>query len=140
MRPPAPDGRLGTMTRTSARTHLNDTELAYLRSQRLARLATVDAKGRPQANPVGFFLRPDSTIDIGGYAMGTTRKWRNVAANPHVSLVVDDIASLTPWKVRGVEIRGTAVQVTGPHDLGPRLSPELIRITPYAVISWGLEA
>jgi pyridoxamine 5'-phosphate oxidase family protein len=127
------------MTTTSARTELNDSELAYLRDQHLARLATVDAKGRPQANPVGYFLRPDSTIDIGGYAMGTTKKWRNIAANAHVSLVVDDIASLRPWKVRGVEIRGTAEQITGPHDLGAHLSPELIRITPYAIYSWGLD-
>ncbi|MFG1808556.1 PPOX class F420-dependent oxidoreductase [Streptomyces sp. NPDC049040] len=125
---------------TSARTELNETELAYLRGQRLARLATVDAKGRPQANPVGFFLRPDSTVDIGGYSMGTTKKWRNVAGNPCVSLVVDDIASLQPWKVRGVEIRGTAEQVVGPHDLGAYMSPELIRITPYAIHSWGLDA
>lgn len=128
------------MTRKPARTELNDNELAYLQGQRLARLATVDAKGRPQANPVGFFLRPDGTIDIGGRAMGTTKKWRNIAANRHVSLVVDDIASLEPWRVRGVEIRGTAEQVVGPHDLGPYMSPELIRITPYAVYSWGLEA
>lgn len=125
---------------TSARTELNDAELAYLRGQRLGRLATVDAKGRPQANPVGFFLRPDSTVDIGGYAMGTTKKWRNIAANRHVSLVVDDIASLQPWKVRGVEIRGTAEQVVGPHDHGEYMSPELIRITPYAIHSWGLDA
>ncbi|NUP42926.1 MAG: PPOX class F420-dependent oxidoreductase [Streptomyces sp.] len=128
------------MTKPSARTELDDTELAYLRGQRLGRLATVDAKGRPQANPVAFFLRPDSTVDIGGYSMGTTKKWRNIAANRYVSLVVDDIASLKPWKVRGVEIRGTAEQVVGPHDLGPHMSPELIRITPYAVISWGLDA
>ncbi|WP_327288202.1 PPOX class F420-dependent oxidoreductase [Streptomyces sp. NBC_01198] len=128
------------MTKTSARTQLDDTELAYLHDQRLGRLATVDAKGRPQANPVGFFLRPDSTIDISGYAMGTTKKWRNIAANAHVSLVVDDIASLRPWKVRGVEIRGTAEQIVGPHDLGAHFSPELIRITPYAIYSWGLDA
>jgi pyridoxamine 5'-phosphate oxidase family protein len=124
---------------TTRRTELNGAELAYLRGQRLGRLATVDAEGRPQANPVGFFLRPDGTVEIGGYAMGTTKKWRNVAANRYVSLVVDDLASLKPWRVRGVEIRGTAEQVVGPHDLPPQMSPEVIRITPYAVISWGLD-
>jgi pyridoxamine 5'-phosphate oxidase family protein len=128
------------MTTKSARTELNGTELAYLRSQRLARLATVDGKGRPQANPVGFFLRADGAIDIGGYAMGTTKKWRNVAGNPNVALVVDDIASLKPWKVRGVEIRGTAEQIVGPHDLGAYMSEEVIRIRPYAIHSWGLDA
>lgn len=31
-----------------------DAELTYLRGQRLGRLATVDAAGAPQNNPVGF--------------------------------------------------------------------------------------
>ena len=124
------------MTTTAS---LSDSEIAYLRSQRLGRLATVDAKGRPQANPVGFFLGPDGTIDIGGYAMGTSKKWRNVGGNPYVSLVVDDIAALDPWTVRGVEIRGEAEQVVGPHDHGAYLSRELIRIRPYRIFSWGLD-
>ncbi|SFD97388.1 pyridoxamine 5'-phosphate oxidase family protein [Actinacidiphila alni] len=127
------------MATTSSRTELTEAERAYLRKQHLGRLATVDAQGRPQANPVGYFVRPDGAIDIGGYAMGTTKKWRNIAANPRVSLVVDDIASVDPWTVRGVEIRGTAEQVVGPHDLGAHLSQELIRIRPYRIIGWGLE-
>jgi pyridoxamine 5'-phosphate oxidase family protein len=127
------------MTTRTPRTEFNDDELAYLRRKRLARLATVDGEGRPQANPVGYFLREDGAIDIGGYAMGTTRKWRNIAANPHVSLVVDDVASIDPWKVRGVEIRGVAEQVVGPHAYGRQMSEELIRIRPYKIISWGLD-
>ncbi|MFC1407321.1 MULTISPECIES: PPOX class F420-dependent oxidoreductase [Streptacidiphilus] len=126
------------MTAT-ARTALTGTELAYLRTQHLARLATVDAKGRPQANPVGFVIREDGAIDIGGWAMGTTKKWRNIAGNPFVALVVDDLASVQPWKVRGVEIRGEAEQLVGPHDLGAQLSAEVIRIHPSWILSWGLE-
>jgi pyridoxamine 5'-phosphate oxidase family protein len=125
------------MTTSTPRTELNADELAYLRSQSLGRLATVDAGGRPQANPVGYFLRDDGTLDIGGWTMGRTKKWRNVAANPHVSLVVDDVASVDPWQVRGVEIRGVAEQVVGPHD-HPGVSDELIRIRPYRIISWGV--
>ncbi len=127
------------MTTGTRRTELLPAELSYLRGQRLGRLATVDGRGRPQVNPVGFFLNPDGTVDIGGYAMGSTRKWRNIAANAHVSLVVDDIESVRPWKVRGVEIRGTAEQVVGPHGHGEILSGELIRIRPYKIISWGLD-
>ena len=33
-----------------------DTQLAYLATQRLGRLATVDPQGAPQNNPVGAFL------------------------------------------------------------------------------------
>lgn len=126
------------MTKT-LRTELNAAELAYLREQRLGRLASVDGKGRPQANPVGYFLRDDGAIDIGGWAMSSSKKWRNVAGNPYVSLVVDDIVSTDPWAVRGVEIRGTAEQVVGPHEHGAYLSQELIRIRPYSIIAWGLE-
>ncbi|GAA2648353.1 hypothetical protein GCM10010307_55700 [Streptomyces vastus] len=48
-------------------TEFSEAERAYLRSQRLGRLATVDQHGQPQANPVGFFPQDDGTILIGGY-------------------------------------------------------------------------
>jgi len=114
-------------------------ELQYLQSQKLGRLATVDAKGIPQNNPVSFRVNQDlGTIDIGGRAMGKTRKYRNVR-RPHawVSLVVDDIASLSPWRVRGIEIRGTAEAIDNEPG-NPNLSPEIIRIHPRRVITWGI--
>ncbi|MDF9816325.1 PPOX class F420-dependent oxidoreductase [Streptomyces sp. SPB162] len=114
-------------------------ERAYLDGQQLGRLATVDPKGQPQANAVGFVVREDGLIDIGGFRLGTTKKWRNIAGNPRVSLIVDDVVSRKPWVVRGIEIRGTAEQVVGPHDLGAYLSPEVIRIRPRRVIAWGIE-
>jgi pyridoxamine 5'-phosphate oxidase family protein len=117
----------------------SDAERTYLKSQRLGRLATVDPRGQPQANPVGFFPQDDGTILIGGYALGTTKKWRNLLANPKTSLVVDDVVSLKPWTVRGVEIRGEAELLTGPHELGPHFSEELIRIHPVKIHSWGLD-
>ncbi|MFD9466517.1 PPOX class F420-dependent oxidoreductase [Streptomyces sp. NPDC060027] len=121
-------------------TEFSEAERTYLRSQRLGRLATVDPLGQPQANPVGFFPQGDGTILIGGYAMGTTKKWRNLRKNPKVALVVDDIVSLEPWKVRGIDIRGEAELLTGAHDLGPHFSEELIRIHPRRIHSWGLDA
>ncbi|AWL41438.1 PPOX class F420-dependent oxidoreductase [Streptomyces sp. SM18] len=120
-------------------TEFSEAERAYLGSQRLGRLATVDRRGQPQANPVGFFPQPDGTILVGGYTLGKTKKWRNLQANPKVALVVDDIVSLRPWTVRGVDIRGEAELLTGPHDLGAHFSDELIRIHPRKIHSWGLE-
>ncbi|ATL31399.1 PPOX class F420-dependent oxidoreductase [Streptomyces formicae] len=120
-------------------TRFSEAERAYLTSQRLARMATVDPKGQPQANPVGFFPQADGTILVGGHALATTKKWRNLQAHPKVSLVVDDIVSVTPWRVRGVEIRGRAELLTGPHDLGPHFSEELIRVHPEWIHSWGLD-
>lgn len=115
-----------------------DVELGYLRTQRLARMATVDPTGQPQANPVGFFPQDDGTVLVGGLAMGRSKKWRNLRANPKVALVVDDLASVRPWRVRGVEIRGVAELLVGPHELGPHFSEEVIRIHPRRIHSWGL--
>ena len=117
-----------------------DAQLAYLATQRLGRLATVDSHGAPQNNPVSFRYNPDlGTIDIGGRAMGTSRKYRNIAANPNVALVIDDIASYQPWKVRCVEIRGHAEALTGQPSPLPGFSAEIIRIHPSRILSFGLD-
>ncbi|MFH9727266.1 PPOX class F420-dependent oxidoreductase [Streptomyces sp. NPDC017254] len=118
----------------------SEAERAYLTDgPRLGRMATVDPSGQPQANPVGFFPQEDGTVLVGGLAMGRTKKWRNLRENPKVALVVDDLASVRPWRVRGVEIRGEAELLVGPHDLGAHFSEEVIRIRPRRIHSWGLE-
>jgi pyridoxamine 5'-phosphate oxidase family protein len=115
--------------------------LAYLQSQRLGRLATVDSHGAPQNNPVGFRYNADlGTIDIGGRSMGATRKFANLAGNPKVAFVVDDIASLQPWRVRCVEIRGHAEALEQQAWQPQGFSAEIIRIYPDRVISFGLDA
>lgn len=120
--------------------HFTDAELNYLGSQRLGRLATVDARGFPQNSPVSFRYNPGAgTVDIGGRALGQSRKYRNVKVNPRVSLVVDDIASLQPWVVRAIEIRGYAEALEGESPLLPHFSGELIRIRPERIIAWGIE-
>jgi pyridoxamine 5'-phosphate oxidase family protein len=116
------------------------TELDYLASQPLGRLATVDSNGAPQNNPVGFRYNPQTgTIDIGGRRMGLTRKYRNIARNPRVAFVVDDIVSMRPWRVRGIEIRGRAETVNEPFPDRPYFTPEIIRILPEHVFTWGID-
>jgi pyridoxamine 5'-phosphate oxidase family protein len=68
--------------------------------------------------------------------MGNTRKFRNV----NVALVVDDIASVDPWVVRGVELRGSAEAVVDADPPMRGMSREVIRITPQWIASWGLES
>jgi len=115
-------------------------ELEYLGSQRLGRLATVDASGAPQNNPVGFFVDETSgDVVIGGLNMAKSRKFRNVKQNPNVALVVDDLASVDPWVVRGVEIRGGAQALEDIDPPIPRMSREVIRITPRWIASWGVD-
>ena len=113
-------------------------ELKYLRSQRLGRLATVTQDGTLQVSPVGFFLRDNGDIDIGGAALGGTKKFRNVAANGRAAFVIDDIVSVNPWEVRGVEIRGSAEALTDQEPPMRGFSKEIIRIHPDRIISWGL--
>jgi pyridoxamine 5'-phosphate oxidase family protein len=115
-------------------------ELAYLDSQRIGRLATIDESGAPQNNPVGFFVDASTgQVLIGGTTMGTTRKFRNIEATGVAAFVVDDVASTDPWTVRGVEVRGSAEALRNVEPPMPGLSREIIRITPTWIGSWGIE-
>jgi pyridoxamine 5'-phosphate oxidase family protein len=119
---------------------LTGSELDYLHSQPLGRLATVDASGAPQNNPVGFTIdEVTGQVLVGGMAMGKTRKFRNVARNPSAALVVDDLASTDPWTVRFVEIRGSAEAVEDADPPMRGMSREVIRITPRWIGSLGVE-
>jgi pyridoxamine 5'-phosphate oxidase family protein len=123
-----------------ARITLTDTERAYVQSQPLGRLATVDANGAPQNNPVGVFLDEDTgDLVIGGGAMGASRKFRNIRTNPQVALVIDDIVSMDPWTVRGIEMRGTAVALSDVDPPVQFMSREVIRIKPNWIVSWRLD-
>jgi pyridoxamine 5'-phosphate oxidase family protein len=110
-------------------------ELAYLKTQHLGRLATVNQRGEPQNAPVTFRYNPETdTIDISGPAISRTQKYRNVARNGLASFVVDD---MTERGGRGIEIRGHAeVLPKGGQTIQPTFAPELIRLTPKRIISW----
>ncbi|WP_407344017.1 PPOX class F420-dependent oxidoreductase [Pengzhenrongella phosphoraccumulans] len=112
-----------------------DAELTYLQSQRLGRLATQKPDGTLQNSPVGFrYNAAEGTIDIGGYRLDSSRKYRNVVDNGRVAFVVDDLASVEPWRVRCVEIRGRAEAVHAEDGRRP-----LIRIHPERIISFGID-
>lgn len=111
-------------------------ELSYLTSQPLGRLATVSLGGRPDVVPVAYEL-DGGRIVIGGRDMPSTRKYRNVlAGNPRVSFVVDDLASVRPWRPRGVHVTGSAVLVERRGRAG---AGWYLVITPERHRSWGLE-
>jgi pyridoxamine 5'-phosphate oxidase family protein len=117
-------------------------EREYLLSGvRLGRLATVGSDGTPHVVPTSFRYNPDhDTLDIGGHDFAKRKKYRDVLKNPKVAFVVDDIASVNPWRARGIEIRGEAkVLATGGTELMGGFAPEMFRITPKRIVSWGLE-
>ncbi len=119
---------------------LTQTEIDYLSSQRLGRLATAQPGGTLQNNPVGYrYNQATGTIDIGGFRMSASRKFRNVAANGRVAFVVDDIVSVSPWRVRCLEIRGTAEAIPSPAGGDGTSDQAIIRIHPQRVISFGLD-
>jgi PPOX class F420-dependent enzyme/OxyR family protein len=115
-------------------------EIEYLSSQRLARIATVGINGQPHVVPVGFRYNPNTdTIDIGGHNFTQRKKWRDVQKNPHVAVVIDDVASFQPWLVRGIEIRGEAeVLMAGGDAVVPGFDPAMFRIFPKYIVSWGI--
>src|SRR6266542_1235601 len=114
-------------------------ELDYLMGERrFGRVATVDAAGQPHVVPVGWWrYNPElGTIDITGHNLPASKKFRNVRANPKVAFVVDDMASIDPWRPRAVMIQGRAeaVEVQGDAE-----TDAVIRILPAKIVSWGLD-
>ncbi|HEU5476032.1 MAG TPA: PPOX class F420-dependent oxidoreductase [Actinophytocola sp.] len=115
-------------------------ELAYLRSQPLARLATLSPDAQPDVVPVAFeFDGTHFWVGGPGQSFLHTRKSRNLlSGNTKVALVIDDLVSLDPFTARGIRIYGTAeppVERTG--MVGPGY---YIRITPTHSWSWNMNS
>lgn len=119
---------------------LTTAQIEYLASQRLGRLATSGADGRPHVVPTSFRYNPGlGTIDVGGHHVATTKKYRDVQQNPWAAIVVDDLVSVAPWTPRMLEIRGRAEAVpTGGTGLGPGFGAAFIRIYPGKINSFGI--
>lgn len=122
-------------------TTLTDAQIAYIDTQLLGRLATTGSDGRPHVVPVGFRYNAElATIDTGGLHVATTKKYRDVQANPYAAIVVDDLVSTDPWTPRMIEIRGRAEALpAGGTSLGPGFGDAMIRIHPDRVNSFGLD-
>jgi pyridoxamine 5'-phosphate oxidase family protein len=117
----------------------SENEIAYIQAQKLGRLATLSSDGAPNNVPVSFRYNAElGTIDIGGYKLSASKKFRNVQRDARVSFVIDDV--LPPWEPRGVEIRGTAETILVKQPAGEeQFGDALIRVTPAHVISWGID-
>ncbi|WP_433383690.1 PPOX class F420-dependent oxidoreductase [Actinoplanes sp. CA-142083] len=117
-----------------------DQEIAYLRSQPVARLATVGREGQPDVVPLAFEF--DGTyfwVGGSGATVFATRKFRNVAAgNQKVALVVDDMVSFDPFIARSIRVYGVA---EGPFDRIGMVGPgHFLRVTPTISWSWNMAA
>ena len=98
---------------------LTAAELEFLRSQRLARLATVGPTGWPHVVPVMYVVNDDGSLDFDVDGV----KLRNLLASPRAALVVDAMGPK----------RGLAMQ--GEVEL---IAPERARLRPARKYAWGL--
>ena len=107
-------------------------EIAYMAGgKQLGRIATVGTDGTPHVVPVAWIYNAvRDTIDVGGHELERTKKFRDVARNGRVAIVIDDLASEDPWRPRGIEVRGRVEAIAMPTPL--------IRIHPERIVSWGL--
>lgn len=113
-------------------------EIAYLRSQPLARLATVSPDGQPDVVPVAFeFDGAGFWVGGSGQTVLATRKVRNVEAGNHkAALVVDDLVSFDPFVARSIRIYGRAHPPVERQGLvGPGL---YVRFEPLLSWSWNM--
>lgn len=110
-----------------------DAELQYLLGERrLARLATVGKDGTPHVVPLGWTYNAElDAIDIAGYRMEQSKKYRDVQRTGRAAVVIDELVSVSPWTVRGIEIRGRAEALVRPTPL--------IRLHPERIVSWGID-
>jgi PPOX class probable F420-dependent enzyme len=127
--------------------------LAFIRSQRVARLATVGADGTPHNVPICPVVLSSKIYFA---SERNARKVRNVQRNPRVALAFDDYSE--NWKqLAGAMIVGTSVVISqGPafrrarqalyrkYRQYARVAPiaegesVIVCVTPAASFSWGL--
>jgi pyridoxamine 5'-phosphate oxidase family protein len=112
----------------------SEAELRYLSGGRqLGRIATVGADGTPHVVPVAWIYNAArDALEIGGYELERSKKFRDIARSGRAAIVIDDLESIDPWRPRGIEVRGRGEAISMPTPL--------IRIHPERIVSWGLQS
>lgn len=119
---------------------LTDAEQRFLARQPLGHLATIGPDGTPQVKPLGFTWNADlGTIDIAGYNMAGSAKYRNIQADSRVALVVDEMSEASMEGAHFLEIRGVAEAVVGRASADGHLAAEIIRIHPRRVVAFNVD-
>jgi pyridoxamine 5'-phosphate oxidase family protein len=119
---------------------LTDAEQRFLARQPLGHLATIGPDGTPQVKPLGFTYNAAlGTIDIAGFNMAGSAKYRNIKANPLVALVADEMTEQSMEGAHFLEIRGVAEPVTGRASADGHLAAEIIRIHLRRVIAYNVD-
>ena len=134
---------------------LSSREEDFVRAQRVARMATADARGRPVAVPVCFVYLNDclyTPVDEKPKSGRRLRRLRNIEVNPQVALVFDRYED--DWeRLAWVLVRGSASLVTDRDEKAEAAAAlqrkygqyrsmaleqlPLIRVNPEQAASWG---
>lgn len=111
---------------------LTEEERAFLRSgvRALARIATVDAKGRPHVVPGGWsWDEAADEIVLGGREVLRTARVRHVRDTGRVAISIDGVNTEGGWAPWALLARGPATVDE---------AAEVIRLIPDWTKSWGL--
>ena len=109
---------------------LSEREACFLCRGDLARLATVSRDGQPHVVPVAYEF-DGQFLYFSGLNLSKSLKFRHMLHNQKVALVVDEVVSVSPWKARGIELRGIAEIL---HERGR----PYVRVSLRSGASWGL--
>jgi pyridoxamine 5'-phosphate oxidase family protein len=129
-------------------TILSQNEIEYIKSQRIARIATVsisledsNKSMQPDVVPVGFDY-DGKYFYVSGINILKSTKYKNILKNKKVAVVIDDLKTVDPWDPRGIRIYGEADVVTrqgGYMDQTGHSEHQYIRIRPNKKWSWGID-
>jgi pyridoxamine 5'-phosphate oxidase family protein len=109
-------------------TFTND-EVAFLTQSRLARVATASSEGQPHVVPVVYEF-DGTAFYFSGWNLEKSLKFQNLVHNKKVAMVIDDLLTVSPWRPRGVEVRGVA-------ELGSEGGRSYVKVCPLVKRSWG---
>ncbi|MDA4122088.1 MAG: PPOX class F420-dependent oxidoreductase [Thaumarchaeota archaeon] len=112
-------------------TPFSEAELVYLSQHQLARVATSSADGQPHVVPVVYEFDGKYAY-FSGWNLRKSLKFKNILINPKVAIVVDDLKTVSPWKPRGIELRGRA-------EVLRERGSYCVRVTIDSKRSWGLD-
>src|SRR5919197_203439 len=135
----------------------SEKEIEYIKSQRLARIATASVFSeekeedkqrsvQPDVVPVGFDF-DGKYFYVSGINILKSTKYKNVLKNNKVAIVIDDLKSVDPWDPRGIRIYGTTDIVTRHvtlsseriQETAPPPQTDYIRIKPERKWSWEID-
>jgi pyridoxamine 5'-phosphate oxidase family protein len=107
----------------------SEDEVAFIVQSRLARVATASREGQPHVVPVVYEF-DGSAFYFAGWRLEKSLKFKNLVENKKVAMVIDDVVTVSPWRPRGVEVRGFA-------ELMAEGGRAYVKVTPEVKRSWG---